>query len=88
MAKIEKWVQYAAQIQPKIAELFSEESDWKIDLQELEDEENLKAFFHALATVVPCDFFNKIVGDDKNHVAFNHTANLLCFQFVKVGGKD
>jgi len=60
------------------------EADIKIDLKDLDSEENLQAFFHALSTVVPCDIFNRIIGDNKNHIEFNHTANLLCFVFVDV----
>ncbi len=79
-----KWVEYATLIQPKIKELFDKDSDNCIDIEDLNDEDNLQAFFHALSTVVPCDFFNRIVGDNKNHLEYNHTANLLCFGFMNV----
>lgn len=83
-----KWIQYAAIIEPHIKKLFTEESDVQIELSELDTEENLQAFFHALSTVVPCRLFNKIIGDRKNYLEYNHTANLLCFGFMSVDNSD
>jgi hypothetical protein len=79
-----KWVQYSLILGPHIKQIFTDDAEIKIDIEELESEENLQAFFHALSTVVPCDLFNRIVGERKNHLEFNHVANLLCFGFVKV----
>jgi hypothetical protein len=69
----------------KIAELFDEdsESDFHIDQQELQEGDNLTHFFHALANIMPTHLFNKITGDDKNNLEFNHIANQLVFQYSK-----
>ena len=85
MKQQEKYLQYAAMLSGKIAELFDEdsESDYHIDQNELKEDGNLTDFFHALANVMPCHLFNKITGDDKNTLEFNHTANQLCFQYSK-----
>jgi len=67
----------------KIAEIFDEESEYYIDQEELQEGENLTHFFHALANVMPTHLFNKITGDDKNHLEINHIANQLVFQYSK-----
>lgn len=85
MAQSEKHLQYAAMLSGKIAELFDEdsESDFHIDQQELQEGDNLTHFFHALANIMPTHLFNKITGDDKNDLEFNHIANQLVFQYSK-----
>lgn len=83
MAQNEKHLQYAAMLSGKITEIFDEESEYYIDQEELQEGENLTHFFHALANVMPTHLFNKITGDDKNHLEFNHIANQLVFQYSK-----
>jgi ribosomal protein L2 len=80
-----KHLQYAVMLNGKIAELFDEdsESDFHIDQQELQEGDNLTHFFHALANIMPTYLFNKITGDDKNNLEFNHIANQLVFQYYK-----
>ncbi len=80
---MEKHIEYAIKIREKVLELFEDEYDNSIDINELNDEENLKSFFHALSTVVPCDTFNQMVGDNKHHLEYNQLANSLCFEFSK-----
>jgi len=83
-----KWVQYAVILEAHIKKVFTDDADVKIDIEELDSEENLQAFFHALSTVVPCDIFNRMIGDKKNHLEYNHTANLLCFGFMNIKKTD
>lgn len=83
MAQNEKHLQYAAMLSGKIAEIFDEESGYYIDQEELQEGDNLTHFFHALTNVMPTHLFNKITGDDKNHLEFNHIANQLVFQYSK-----
>jgi hypothetical protein len=83
MAQTEKQLQYAAMLSGKIAEIFDEESEYHIDQQELQEGDNLTHFFHALANVMPNHLYNKITGDDKNNLEFNHIANQLVFQYSK-----
>lgn len=85
MSQTEKHLQYAAMLSEKIAELFDKgiESQFKIDQKELQEGDNLTHFFHALANIMPTHLFNKITGDDKNSLEFNHIANQLVFQYSK-----
>ena len=82
-----KWAQYAVILERHIKQIFTEDADDQIELSELDSEENLQAFFHALSTTVPCSIFNKLLGENKNHLEFNHTANLLCFGFMSRPGE-
>lgn len=80
----DKCLQYAAVIATQIQDMFnSEECSNTIDINDFQDEQNIKDFFHALATVVPCTVFNRLTGDEKNHLEFNHVANSLCFENMK-----
>ena len=74
MEQTEKHLQYAAMLSGKISELFDEDS---------ESDFHLTHFFHALANIMPTHLFNKITGDDKNNLEFNHIANQLVFQYYK-----
>lgn len=83
MGQTEKHLQYAAMLSGKIAEIFDEESEYHINQEELQEGDNLTHFFHALANIMPTHLFNKITGDDKNNLEFNHIANQLVFQYSK-----
>ena len=84
MAKIkqEKWMTYAVLIQEQICEMFQSGSNNHIDSSELQDENNLKDFLHALMNVVPCSVYGKLTGDEKNFLETNHIANQLCFEYM------
>lgn len=77
---MEKHLQYAALIASQIQEMFDRNSENFIDLDELAEEENIKAFFYALSTIVPCQMWNKVVEDQRDHLTFNHTMNHLIFE--------
>lgn len=81
----EKCVKYAAEIFGKIMELFDEDIDsqFKIDLTELEKDDNLTHFFHALATMAPAAVYSKFTGNRVNAIEFNHIANRLVMQLSK-----
>jgi len=83
MSQNEKHLHYAAMLSGKIAEIFDEESEYHIDHKELQQGDNLTHFFHALANIMPTRIFNKITGDEKNNLEFNHIANQLIFQYSK-----
>lgn len=77
----EQCLQYAAIITAQIGEMFNNpECINNIDLADFSDEENLKDFIHALATVAPCSLFNKLTRSEKDHLEFNHLCNHLCFE--------
>jgi len=79
-----KYAEYAMKISAKIGELFDKygDSDFKIDLEELQEEDNLKHFLNALSNSAPCYVFKKITGDEEmDNLDFNHMANKLLFEF-------
>jgi len=79
---MEKKFEYAAKILAQLSEIVNnEECPNYIDSEELSDSENATQFIHALATIAPTTFYNKLTGSHKNHLEFNHIANHLCFQF-------
>ncbi|MDR3132538.1 MAG: hypothetical protein LBU42_00745 [Prevotellaceae bacterium] len=51
-----------------------------IPLSEMGEGANLKCFIHAL-TCASAILFNRLTGDNKNFLEFNHVANSLCFEF-------
>ena len=73
-----KYMTYAALISEKIGELIDEE----ISMEELQEDDNLTEFFHALANVAPNLIYGGIVGSNVNSLEFNHLANKLCFQYL------
>tara|TARA_R110002167_G_scaffold72854_1_gene204536 strand:+ start:19 stop:285 length:267 start_codon:yes stop_codon:yes gene_type:complete len=84
MSKVnKKELEYAILIQSAISEVFEEDSDNYICAAELNEGENLTHFFHALANIVPTNIYNRITSNEENQLEFNHTANLLCFQYMK-----
>jgi len=84
MNKIEKdelVIQYAAKIQTAIGEMFEEDSTNYINPNELENSDKIKAFLHAMSTVVPCMLYCNLTGEEKNNLEYNHIANHLCFEY-------
>jgi len=81
---MEKHLEYAQKLVSQIALIFDEDSENHIDTAEFEDDKNLTDFFHALANVVPAYYFNKITGQEKDNLEFNHMANQLLFQYSKL----
>lgn len=77
MEKVENHFRYAAILGAKIQEAISE-------IGEEEVKENLTDFFHALANVMPNMAYNQIMWKKLNALEFNHFANHLCFQYLKI----
>jgi len=84
MNKKDKNLEYASKIIGALSELFDKDSDsdFKIDLDEFNEGDNLTEFFHALANIAPSYFYQKFTGDEKQALEFNHLANQLCFKFA------
>lgn len=77
--------EYALKILSQINQMFEEDSDNYIDKEELfEEGKNLTDFIHALANIAPTFFFNRVTGDRKNFLQFNHLANQLVMQYGQV----
>ena len=83
-----KWAEYSVKITKALSELFNPDNPNHIDLEELKKDNNTTEFFHALANAVPTRLYNQITGSDENLIEFNHVANILCFQFVKIDKRD
>ena len=84
---MEKHEEYAVKLISKIQELFNEEDDNFINVEEFNERGNANSFFHALATLMPLVVFNHLTNDHKNNLEFNHIANQLCFEFTKIKSK-
>jgi len=85
---MERDIHYAVLIQSQIAEMFQEDAENRIDPKDFEDEENAKAFFHALGNIVPCRIYNQLTGNENNILEFNHVANHLVFDFTKMENEE
>ncbi|WP_271783888.1 hypothetical protein [Aquimarina algiphila] len=84
MSNIEQAAHYAVLIQSKLTELFEDDADITIDINELaEDDEKATAFIHALANLVPANIYMGLTDNSVNSIDFNHIANKLCFQYSK-----
>ncbi len=75
---------FASRLTLAIEDLLSnEDSEFHINVSELEEGQNLTDFIHALSNLVPATVYTKLTNDDKNLLEFNHLANQLCFQYGK-----
>lgn len=81
---MEKQFEYAVKLGMAVASVFDENSDYRINKSEFENDDNLKAFIHALANIVPNQIYEMLTGEDKNNLEFNHIANHLVFEYSKV----
>jgi hypothetical protein len=81
---MEKRFEYAAIISSKIAELLDEtsESGFHISIEELNEDDNLTEFCHALLNLAPFKIVSNLSNAAKDVLELNHLANRLCFQFL------
>lgn len=82
--ELTKTQQYASKIVAQLAELFNEECENYIDINELGEGNNATDFIHALANIAPNMMAYKLIGEKRNLLEFNHMANQLCFQYAKL----
>jgi hypothetical protein len=75
--------EYALKIVETLNQLFNEDSEVKIDLQDFNDDANATAFFHALANLAPAFIYQRLTESRVDALEFNHIANKLVFQFAK-----
>lgn len=78
-----KQQEYTLKILSRLQMLFDGSEDG-IAITELEDNGNAADFFHALANLAPAVVFNKLTQREIGTLDFNHIANRLCFQNVRV----
>lgn len=77
----DKATQYAYLIMSQVFEMMEDEdSEFFIDRQEFNDPDNLTDFIHALANMAPAAVYQRLTGDEKTSLEFNHLANQLVFQ--------
>lgn len=76
----QKVLQYQMKILGALQEVFEE--DEGEFFEEIQQDDNLTLFIHALANYVPAVFYNKMTGGNLTILQFNHVANQLCFQFM------
>ena len=82
MKQRKKEVDYAFKISRKILELFEEDDNYFIDVED--DDFDMTAFTHAMATIAPNLIFTKLTNQEQNNLEFNHIANTLCFQYSNI----
>lgn len=78
-----KQQEYTLKILSRLQTLF-EGSEDGIAITELEDNGNASDFFHALANLAPAVVYNKLTQRKIGTLDFNHIANRLCFQNVRI----
>jgi len=76
-----KQMDFAVKILSQINEMFNDE-DCENYIEKEELIEFATEFMHAFANTAPNLFYNKLTGEERNVLEFNHTANQLCFQFA------
>lgn len=82
MGEVSKDMYYALLIQNQILEMFNdEECSNHIELEELNENDNAARFMHAL-TCASALIYNRLTGEERNFLEFNHIANRLCFQYA------
>lgn len=61
-------------------EIFEEESEHYIDLENMQEGDNATDFFHAVGNMLPTHIYNELTNSEKNCLQFNHIANQLIHQ--------
>lgn len=79
--------EYAMKVGMALNELLNEDSDFYVDIEELEENDNLTNFIHAVSNIAPTMFYNTMTGSNSNYLEHNQIANRLCFQYMKKSSK-
>ena len=83
---MEKDSEYAVKIMAQIQEMFDENCENYVDADELAEDTNATDFIYALGSLAPAMIYERLTGDKKDALGFNHLMNRLCAQrsnFVK-----
>lgn len=84
MSNLEKSMSFANRIALAINDMLTNEaSEYYVSVEELQEDDGLTDFVHALANLAPATVYTSLTNDDKNTLEFNHLANQLCFQYGK-----
>ncbi len=77
----DKELEYSTKLTLAVQEAFNEDSEYYISPSDITEGDNMTAFMHALANIVPAAWYKQLTGEKVDMLAFNHIANRLCFQF-------
>lgn len=72
--------EYFTKLLSAVNEVFNEDSENYIGINDLTEGENLTDFIHAISNLVPCYVYNKLTKQDEKLLGFNHISNTLIFQ--------
>ena len=79
--EVKPYMRYAMILSQAVAEVFNEDSEYYIDLEEVESNGESTEFAHALLNVMPSIVSSDLLGTPSNLIDSNHVANKLCFQY-------
>jgi hypothetical protein len=84
----EKYEEYAALMLLQINEMFDEDCENHIDLDEVSEGDNANHFTHALSTLMPMLMIGRLTGNKLDPLEMNYMANRLASQFMNFTKKD
>ncbi len=79
-----KQEEYTLKILEQLQNLFEDENENRIQMDELKENNNASDFFHALANLAPAVVYSKLTQREIGSLDFNQLANKLCFQNVVI----
>lgn len=77
--------EFAIKLLNKVNELFNEEDEHYIEDSDLA--KYTTEFIHAISSLMPNIVYGMLTGYELNLLEFNHLANKLIFQFLKVNNE-
>ena len=81
---MKKQHEYSVKILSVLEQLFEEDSENFIGLEEISEGKNMTDFAHALMNLAPGLMVNKLTNSNNSALELNHMANQLCFQFANL----
>lgn len=80
---MEKHIEYAIKLRSQIAAMFDEDSENYINLQELKNEDNAKAFMFALGVTSTQGIYEMITRDEIDPLETISALNKITFEICK-----
>ncbi len=78
---MKKEEEYAIKIMAQVQEMFDENCENHIDINEIAEGDNATHYAHALANIAPAMVIGKLTGQEFDALGFNHMANRLAAQY-------
>jgi len=82
--EVKPYMRYAMILTQAVSEIVNEDSEYYIDLEEVENNGESTDLAHALLNVMPSLIASDLMGTPKNLIDSNHVANKLCFQYSTI----